>query len=83
MNPSTDIHKPLANAVSARETTNMGNKELTSTTRDSAATRSRNSHMTQVKKAPAVGRKLDSQYATTLKRKLIRTISTLAVAHGV
>lgn len=41
--------------------TKLGKMDVTKTTRDSAATRSRKSHMTQVKKAEALGRKLESQ----------------------
>jgi hypothetical protein len=61
MKPSTDIHNPLANAVNASDITKLGKMEDTNTTRDSAATRSRNSHMIQVKNAMAVGLKLESQ----------------------
>ena len=39
----------------ARLMTKLGTIDATSTTSDSAAKRSRNSHMTQVKKAEAVG----------------------------
>ena len=55
MKPFTDIHKPFANAVNANEMTKFGKIEDTSTTRDSAATRSRKSHIIQVKNAMAVG----------------------------
>jgi hypothetical protein len=74
MNPPTHIHSPFENATNAREMTKTGNIEDTRTTRDSAATRSRKSHITQMKKASAVGRKLESQYATTEKRTEIMTI---------
>ena len=57
--PPTLIQRPLANAVRARATTKLGNREETSTTKDSAARRSRKSHITQVKKAVAPGRKLE------------------------
>lgn len=58
-NPPTLIHRPLANAVRARAMTKLGNSEDIRTTRDSPARRSRKSHMTHVKKAEAVGRKLE------------------------
>jgi hypothetical protein len=76
-NPPTDIHSPFAKAVRARLTTKFGKMEDTSTTRDSAATRSRNSHMIHVKKATAVGRKFDSQYAMTENKTDIKTITSL------
>ena len=72
-NPPTLIHSPLANATSARAMTKLGKMAVTSTTRDSAATRSRNIHMTHVKKAWAVGWKLESQYETMEKRIEMRT----------
>ena len=59
--PPTLIQRPLAKAVRARATTKVGKREEMRTTRDSAARRSRNSHMIQVRKAGAVGRKLESQ----------------------
>lgn len=62
MKPLTLIHRPLAKATSASEMTKDGKTDATSTTRLSAASRSRNTHSTQVKKACAVGWKLDSQY---------------------
>lgn len=74
MNPPTHIHRPFENATRAREMTKFGNMEETRTTSDSAATRSRKSHITQMKNAEAVGRKLESQYATTEKRMEIMTI---------
>ena len=52
--PSTHIQRPLANAVTARATTKTGKREETSTTRDSAARRSRKSQRTQMKKECAV-----------------------------
>jgi hypothetical protein len=61
MNPFTDIHNPLAKAVRARLMTKLGKMDDTRTTRDSAATRSRKSHMIQVKNASAVGWKFPSQ----------------------
>ena len=60
-NPPTLIQRPLAKATMARERTKLGRREVTSTTRDSAARRSRKSHITQMKKAGAVGRKFESQ----------------------
>ena len=71
--PPTLIHRPFAKAVRARDTTKFGNMEDISTTRDSAASRSRNSHITQVKKAIPSGRKFDSQYAITEKSSEMRT----------
>jgi hypothetical protein len=76
--PPTDIHKPFANAVKARLTTKLGKMDDINTTRDSAATRSRNSHIIQMKKAVAVGRKFDSQYAMQEKSTVIKTGSLLA-----
>jgi hypothetical protein len=61
MKPFTDIHNPFANATRAREMTKLGNSEVMNTTKPSAASKSRKSHMTHVKKALAVGLKLDSQ----------------------
>jgi hypothetical protein len=61
MNPFTDIHNPLANAVRARLTTKLGKIDDTSTTSDSAATRSRKSHIIHVENAGIVGWKLASQ----------------------
>lgn len=69
---------PLMKAIKARATTKMGKIEETSTTRDSAASRSRNSHMTQVKKAPPVGRRLMSQYDTIEKHSEMMTVSRSA-----
>lgn len=57
--PPTLIQSPLANATKANEMTKFGKMEVTSTTSDSAATRSRKSHITQVKNADAVGWKLE------------------------
>jgi len=53
--------------------TKFGKIALTNTTRDSAARRSRKSHITQVKKATAVGWKFDSQYDIIENRIAIRT----------
>lgn len=74
MNPLTDIHSPLAKATSASDTTKLGKRAVTRTTRLSAARRSRNTHMTQVKKASAVGRKLDSQYEMAENVMAMRTV---------
>lgn len=54
-NPPTLIHKPFANATRANDMTKIGKMDDMSTTSDSAATRSRNSHITQVKNAMALG----------------------------
>lgn len=75
-NPPTLIQSPFAKAVTARATTKIGKSEDTSTTRDSAATRSRKSHMIQVKNPVAVGRKLQSQYVMTENRTEMRTDGT-------
>ena len=75
MNPPTDIHNPLAKATKANEMTKLGTREVIKTTRDSAANKSRNIHMTQVKKAVAVGWKFDSQYEMTEKTIEIGVIS--------
>jgi hypothetical protein len=48
------------------------------TTKDSAASRSRNIHITQVKKAIPAARKFDSQYAITEKASEMRTGSGFA-----
>lgn len=56
--PPTLIQRPFAKAVKARAMTKFGKIEDMSTTRDSPASRSKNSHITQVKKADAVGREL-------------------------
>ena len=66
-NPPTLIHSPLANAVKASAMTKFGNREDIKTTSDSPARRSRKSHMTQVKKAAPVGRKLVKKYAISEK----------------
>src|SRR5687767_582239 len=71
-NPLTHIQSPLANAVTARATTNIGKIFETKTTSDSAATRSRNSQRTQRKKPSALGLKFDSQYVTIEKRREMR-----------
>lgn len=60
-NPPTLIQSPFANATTASERTKFGRRAVTKTTRDSAARRSRKSQRTQVKKAVAVGVKLESQ----------------------
>jgi hypothetical protein len=73
MNPSTLIHRPLAKATRARLITNDGKILVKSTTRDSAASRSRNNQKTDVKKAVAVGWKLMSQYEITENTTEIRT----------
>lgn len=52
--PPTAIHSPLANATSARETTKFGMIEDRRTTKDSAVTRSRKTHITKVKNAAPV-----------------------------
>ena len=57
--PPTLIQRPFAKAVRARATTKLGKSEVMSTTRDSAARRSRKSHITQVKNAVVPCRKLD------------------------
>lgn len=64
---------PFAKAVKARATTKLGINDDTSTTSDSAAMRSRNSHMIQTKNALAVGSKLINQYEMTENSTDIRT----------
>lgn len=64
-NPPTLIQRPLAKATNAREITNDGNSDVIKTTKDSAARRSRKSHMRYVKKAVASGLKFESQYEIT------------------
>lgn len=54
--------------------TKFGKMAVTKTTRDSAATRSRKIHITQVKKASPLGRKFESQYETMEKRRENRTV---------
>lgn len=76
-NPPTLIHRPFANATSAKAITKFGNMAVTRTTRDSAAARSRNIHITQVKKASPVGRKLESQYEIIENRTDIITVNWL------
>lgn len=71
--PPTLIQRPFANAVSARATTKLGNRDERSTTRDSAAKRSRKSHITHVKKALAPGRKFESQYVVIENSREIKT----------
>ena len=73
-NPPTLIQRPFANATSAREMTKLGKMAVMKTTRDSAATRSRKIHITHVKNASPLGRKLESQYETAEKRKENRTV---------
>ena len=51
--PSTHIHRPLAKAVTAKATTKMLKIDETKTTKDSAATRSKNNHSTHLKNADA------------------------------
>jgi hypothetical protein len=53
--------------------TKDGKSDVTKTTRPSAARRSRKSQKTDVKKATAVGWKLDSQYVMTEKMADIKT----------
>lgn len=72
-NPPTLIHSPFANATNAKAITKFGKIAVTRTTSDSAATRSRKIHITQVKNASAVGWKLESQYETIEKSIDIRT----------
>lgn len=72
-NPLTHIHRPFTKAVRASATTKFGNIEETRTTKDSAASRSKNSHITQMKKALPSGRKFDSQYAIKEKNSEMRT----------
>jgi hypothetical protein len=73
MKPSTLIQSPFTKAMMAKARTKLGNAAETITTRLSAATRSRKSHITHVKNASAVGCKLDSQYAIMEKESEIRT----------
>ena len=73
MKPLTLIHRPLAKATRASEMTNEGKSDVMKTTRPSAASRSRKSQKTQVKKAFAVGWKLESQYEMTEKMNEMRT----------
>lgn len=53
--------------------TKLGKIAVTKTTSDSAATRSRKIHITQVKKASPLGRKLESQYDTMENSSEIKT----------
>ena len=76
-NPPTLIHSPLANATSARAITKFGKIAVTRQTRDSAATRSRKIHMTEVKKASPAGRKFESQYETIENKVEIRTVRSV------
>lgn len=80
--PPTLIQRPFANAVSARATTKFGNIEERSTTRDSPAKRSRKSHITHVKKAVALGRKLESQYVIIEKSRDIKTFQNYQRCEG-
>jgi hypothetical protein len=73
MNPLTLIHRPLAKAISASEMTNDGTSDVRSTTRLSAASKSKNTQRTQVKKACGVGCRLDSQYEIAEKTRAIMT----------
>ena len=59
--PFTHIHSPLAKATRAKATIKLGNSKENSVTNDSAATRSRNSHITYVKNAVPPDRKSMSQ----------------------
>lgn len=72
-NPPTDIHSPFAKAVRARLITKLGKTEETNTTRDSAARRSKKSHMIHVKNAEPVGWKLDVKYTIQEKRIAMKT----------
>ena len=67
------IQRPLANAVNAREMTKFGKIDDISTTRDSPARRSRNSHITQVKKALPPGRRLIRKYVIIENKREMRT----------
>lgn len=73
MNPLTLIHRPLAKAISASEMTNDGNSDVRSTTKLSAASRSKNTQRTQVKKAWAVDCRLESQYEMAEKTRAMMT----------
>ena len=71
--------------MTASATTKFGISEATKTTSDSAASRSRNNHITQVKKAVAVGWRLMSQYDTMENSIEIKTgdqTSTRCSKHG-
>ena len=59
--PPTDIHSPFAKAIRASATTKFGKIDEIKTTSDSAATRSRKSHIIHVKNAAAVGTMFESQ----------------------
>ena len=61
MKPSTLIQSPFVKAIIARARTKFGNAADTITTRLSAATRSRKSHITHIKNASEVGCRLDNQ----------------------
>ena len=73
--PPTLIHRPLANAVRASDITKLGNNDDISTTRDSPAKRSKNSHITQVKNALAPGRRLIKKYVIIEKSREMRTLA--------
>jgi hypothetical protein len=74
-NPPTVIHKPLAKAVRASATTEMGNSDDISTTRDSAARRSRYKIPIYLKKGIGLSedRRLMSQYVTAPNNEDIKT----------
>ena len=73
--PPTLIQRPLAKAVNASEITKFGKIDDISTTKDSPASKSKNSHMTHVKKALPPGRRLIRKYVTIEKRREMRTAS--------
>jgi hypothetical protein len=83
MNPLTLIQSPLAKAISASEMTNDGKMDVRSTTRLSAASRSRKTQRTQVKKAWAVGWKLESQYEMAEKTRAKTTDERFRVSGNV
>ena len=74
-NPPTLIHKPLANAVKASDITKLGKIDDISTTSDSPAKRSKNSHITQVKNALPPGRRLIKKYVIIEKSREMRTLA--------
>ena len=73
--PPTLIHSPLANAVKASDITKLGNIDDMSTTRDSPAKRSKNNHITQVKKALPPGRRLIKKYVIIENSREMRTLA--------
>jgi len=75
MNPPTVIQRPFANAVRASATTKIGKTDEIRTTRASAATRSRYSNATKLKKASAPGRRFMSQYVTIANKSEMKTMS--------